>query len=73
MESCLHRYGAKPKIKLSLSLGVVALGGMLFSPGCLFAADTSISPSPMPSTVKAFITKNCAACHHPPMRLSELI
>lgn len=66
MESCLHRYGAKAKIKLGLSLGVVALGVLVFSPACLFGVDTSISSSPMPSTVKVFITKNCASCHHPP-------
>src|SRR5580704_12864995 len=51
---------------LYYSLGIAVLGGILCPPGYLSAAETKDSPSSMPSTVSAFIGKNCAACHHPP-------
>src|SRR5580698_2811331 len=45
---------------------VATLVGILCSASCVFAADTNVSSSSMPPTVKALIAKNCAVCHRPP-------
>src|SRR5580693_6327450 len=66
MKRCLQ-YHWEMKVISSLALCAAVLGGILCSPGYLSAAETAKDPpSPMPSTVSAFIVKNCAACHHPP-------
>jgi hypothetical protein len=54
------------KMIISLALGVATVAGTLCSAGYVFAADTNVSSSSMPPTVKAFIAKNCAVCHLPP-------
>jgi len=56
----------RPTITFSLSISLAALGSMLSSPAYLSAADTNVPSSAVPPTVKAFIAKNCAACHRPP-------
>ncbi len=66
MKRCLHCHRGRRTMRISLSLSLAALGGMLFSPAYLSATDTNVSFSSMPPTAKAFIVKNCAVCHHPP-------
>jgi mono/diheme cytochrome c family protein len=50
----------------SLALGVATVAGTLCSAGYVFAADTNVSSSSTPPTLKVFIAKNCAVCHRPP-------
>jgi hypothetical protein len=66
MKRRLQCYRSRPTKKFCLSLSLAALGGMLSSPAYLSAADTNVSSSSMPPSVRTFIVKNCAACHHPP-------
>ena len=65
MKRCLHHRGEMKMIS-SLALGLATLTGTLCSARYVFAADANVSSSPMPPTVKAFVAKNCAACHQPP-------
>src|SRR5215472_176672 len=59
-----HRW--EMKMISSLAQGLATVAGVLCSASFVFAADTKISSISMPPTVKAFLAKNCAACHHPP-------
>src|SRR5579863_8156077 len=50
----------------SLALDLVAVASIFCSGNYVFAADTNVSASSLPPTVKALISKNCATCHRPP-------
>lgn len=65
MKRCLHYYREINTITRALGVATLA-AGTLCSAGYIFAADANVSSSPTPPTVKAFIAKNCAVCHHPP-------
>jgi mono/diheme cytochrome c family protein len=54
------------KMISSLALGIATVAGTLCSPGYVFGADANVASSSVPPTVKAFIAKNCTACHRPP-------
>jgi hypothetical protein len=65
MKQCFQYHGGIQTITWwAVAFGTLA--GTFCSAGYLIAADTNLSFTSMPPTVKAFIAKNCAACHHPP-------
>jgi hypothetical protein len=66
MKRRLHFYRGRPKTGFALSLFVVVFGGVLSSPGFVYAADAKNASEPMPPNLKALIVKNCSVCHHPP-------
>ncbi len=66
MNRRLQYHRGRTTKKFCLSLSLAALGGMLSSPAYLCAADTDVSSTPMPPSVRTLIVKNCAVCHHPP-------
>ena len=61
MKRCLQDH---PKTIMPSALGVAMLA--TFCAGYVLAADTNVSPSSTPPTVKALMAKNCAVCHRPP-------
>jgi hypothetical protein len=66
MKQRLQYHRGRLTKKFCLSLSLAALGGMLSSPAYLSAADTDVSSTPMPPSVRTLIVKNCAVCHRPP-------
>src|SRR5579863_9426755 len=63
MKRCLHR---QQEIRRRRSWAFATALSLVCCGSYVFAADTNVSSSSTPPSVKAFISKNCAACHRPP-------